>query len=348
VKLNKPPPFALVDDSTLTEHAVNQSTLVGSGSPVPAALSRHRGRDLRGGRLSPRRGGRAPQAAATAKRPRDAGRPCAAASDIHGEQQSSGTPIWCRRPQWLYLPNQGDELNDYAAKRRRAGLTVDNELEPGQPEQRQGAAQHVEAKNAERLGIHNHDGEDRVHEIRGQPHMPGAHVEVAGEVADAPIRARAGAAGERASGARGAAQQRLDARNAHLQQSLLDHAERVARRDACGRGPAPTPSAADRMVALRQRVAARLRESRPPPQDVVGVATCDDPRAPTIEVAKMHYYVGPNFTHYPAVEHAEAHVVSRSARSSASNGSDTANAATRAAQHGVAQPPDGDRRRLSG
>ncbi len=55
------------------------------------------------------------------------------------------------------------------------------------------------------------------------------------------------------------AQDRLDARNAHLRRSLQDHADRVARRRNDDRQPVQAATASDRILALRARVAARQR-----------------------------------------------------------------------------------------
>ncbi len=58
------------------------------------------------------------------------------------------------------------------------------------------------------------------------------------------------------------AQDHLNARNAHLQRSLRDHADRVARRRAADGQPAQPITAGDRMQAIRDRVAARQRARR--------------------------------------------------------------------------------------
>ncbi len=57
------------------------------------------------------------------------------------------------------------------------------------------------------------------------------------------------------------AQARLDAANAHLSISLQDHSERVTRRRARQQSPERRPSAAERLAALRRRVAARTEVS---------------------------------------------------------------------------------------
>ncbi len=60
----------------------------------------------------------------------------------------------------------------------------------------------------------------------------------------------------RGSTAASQAQRRLDAKNAHLTESLKAHAERVSKRDAAGDRP-PALAPADRIAALRRRVAGR-------------------------------------------------------------------------------------------
>ncbi len=71
------------------------------------------------------------------------------------------------------------------------------------------------------------------------------------------------------------AQDHLDARNAHLRRSLQDHADRVARRRAADRQPAQSTTAGDRMQALRDRVAARLRARQGDDERTIGRATAD-------------------------------------------------------------------------
>jgi hypothetical protein len=84
--------------------------------------------------------------------------------------------------------------------------------------------------------------------IRGHNSVPGA-------------RRAAGVTGQRAQenhegAAMSEAQRRLNVRNAHLAASLRSHAERVSKRDAAGDRPS-TPTPADRLAALRRRVAGR-------------------------------------------------------------------------------------------
>ncbi len=55
---------------------------------------------------------------------------------------------------------------------------------------------------------------------------------------------------------------RLAARNSHLMISLADHAERVSKRRMSNPLEAATPSAADRMAALRRRILGRAAEAQ--------------------------------------------------------------------------------------
>jgi hypothetical protein len=55
------------------------------------------------------------------------------------------------------------------------------------------------------------------------------------------------------------AQERLDVKNAHLRTSLLLHAERVAKRASEEQQGAGKPSAQERLLAIRRRVAEKLK-----------------------------------------------------------------------------------------
>ncbi len=85
--------------------------------------------------------------------------------------------------------------------------------------------------------------------IRGHPEVPGAW-------GAAKNTAEVGGAGDKAQAKASKEQRRLDARNAHLATSLGAHAERVLKRDAAGDRPS-VPSPAERLAALRRRIAGR-------------------------------------------------------------------------------------------
>ncbi len=86
-------------------------------------------------------------------------------------------------------------------------------------------------------------GEASARRIRGHDAVPGPELST-GDVVRARLEAR------------------LAARNSHLQQSLADHGERVAKRRRCEDVP-PRASAASRLAALRERVAMRTSGAAP-------------------------------------------------------------------------------------
>ncbi len=76
----------------------------------------------------------------------------------------------------------------------------------------------------------------------------------------AQIRGRGTSPGTRRPTPLDRAREKLAARNAHLARSLSDHAERVEKRKAQGGSSTPPVTPAERMAALRRRLAARGRE----------------------------------------------------------------------------------------
>ncbi len=95
------------------------------------------------------------------------------------------------------------------------------------------------------------------------------------------------------------ARQRLDAQHSLITQSLADHAERVNRRERNG-DRAPQPTAAERMAALRRRLAERqannrggattVAEAEDLQQPRTGGSTVHDARGTSsIEDAKIHF-----------------------------------------------------------
>jgi hypothetical protein len=217
---------------------------------------------------------------------------------------------WERRPDWLYLPHQFEEV--VHAKEVAAVVSERHEMDKGAIEDglkpggvhrdgygedegicgaagassttlsdfgQFGRGEHREAR-AEAGAGRNADNS-----IRGRRHSPGAtttegpRVALAGvqirgltrepgaAIAEGPRAADAGAlagapgaahgGGERST--RRSAQERLMARNSHLQISLNDHAERVARREEREgqQNARPGMSAAERISALRRRIADR-------------------------------------------------------------------------------------------
>ncbi len=74
---------------------------------------------------------------------------------------------------------------------------------------------------------------------------------------DAPIRGRGTSPGTRRPTPQERAHEKLASRNAHLARSLRDHAERVEKRKARERSPVAAATAAERIAAVRRRIAVR-------------------------------------------------------------------------------------------
>ncbi len=166
---------------------------------------------------------------------------------------ATGGPLWMQPPAWLYLPHLG-----IGCGMNLVGTAA--------------ACGHVEVDDGESSpqdGADLVDGSSRRAPIRGrfgsglQPPGPVDDRRTPSSVRVGEIRGRAApgaVGGQGAAGTRAAA--RLAAQHAPIQQSLEDHAERVAKRRRCGDAPSlPTP--AERLAALRARVAARASEEQP-------------------------------------------------------------------------------------
>ncbi len=152
-------------------------------------------------------------------------------------REDAGTPIWMLPPSWLYLPHQF----------------------PQSPPRAEAPC--------EWRGAHDGDGERlRAAEgtIRGRDRSLGAlsaeaaSAGVGSDMGDSPtISGPLTGPGPRTQEYKSGAQIRLEARNAHLRWSLEAHAERVARKRGQADCGGARPSAADRIEALRRRLAAK-------------------------------------------------------------------------------------------
>ncbi len=206
--------------------------------------------------------------------------------------------IWCEPPHWMYLPSQGllghglvvrdgggpaDDKFDHGVGAAADSDVVDDgplhdvrpreEAPEGAPnvgagmrsDQAAGGYGTIRGRSiapgpigrAHSASVGDHPSADARSggaAIRGRDHTPGAR---------GSIGAAAGHVHEhegRGDAATSLAQRRLDAKNSHLTESLKAHAERVSKRDAAGdRQPALAP--ADRIAALRRRVAARSTDA---------------------------------------------------------------------------------------
>ncbi len=136
----------------------------------------------------------------------------------------------------------------------------------------------------------------------------------------------------RAAAARKRQEDALRARHSRIAQSLADHAERVSKKARLG-DDAPRPSAASRIAAIRERLAARS-----------AAAVSADAGAPGAAVDVLPHVTRCHRDDSPASVAAAADLCSNSG---VGLPADVANAATFAAQHGVARGPDGVGHRLS-
>ncbi len=206
--------------------------------------------------------------------------------------RTENTGVWSSPPHWMYLPSQG--LLGHGLVVLEEGGTVDGQLARGidtaaarltavtEDQIRIGRRRGEVAETTARAdaGLEGADaGSHRT--IRGRGTAPGGVDRAHSVMAEAPrpvdennrgasirghnhvpgTRRSTGAPDVRKHGSQGGAaaseaQRRLDARNAHLTESLRAHAERVSKRDAAGDRPS-TPTPADRLAALRRRVAGR-------------------------------------------------------------------------------------------
>ncbi len=197
--------------------------------------------------------------------------------DVRTQQQGAVAKYimpWQRRPDWMYLPHQEYVMEGMHTKRRRlTGTGIDMDIEHagnGDTASRPRAPTEMNREERERRTQVQHGAQTEraaeVHEIRGRIHAPGAteankqQSEYAlGEAGLMGIRGLGIEPGPKGDRAKNRAQQKLDARNAHLRRSLADHAERVARKDRDGARSGGGLSASDRIEAIKRRIALKAR-----------------------------------------------------------------------------------------
>ncbi len=189
--------------------------------------------------------------------------PSGGGDGLHADEGADWIFPWQKEPSWLYLPHivhenrvKDDSADMLAATKRR----------------RVGAAIGAGSAHAARQAADDQEEQSRgVHGIRGRA-LPGASG-VSAEQDDfvvAPgatssttsIRGLGVEPGPSRDDRERRAQERLDARNSHLRRSLDDHAERVSKRRSQRLHEEPGQSAAERMSALRRRVAERSARTR--------------------------------------------------------------------------------------
>ncbi len=230
----------------------------------PGHGSRKRQRDPGSLPTAPRRH---EDASARARSHDSGGHACGEPSPLDQEEPSWVMP-WERQPSWMYLPHLLDRAED--RQRDKAGeQRPEVERSSGSGGGNVGMDRELQMHAAEGATRGGQAGDGSAgHAIRGQRAVPGPEdAESRGGEVDGAAHAAAQIRGpltepgaRRGGGPAATAQQRLDARNAHLSISLAQHADRVRkRRQECpNAGVGPTPG--ERVAALRRRIAEkRLR-----------------------------------------------------------------------------------------
>jgi hypothetical protein len=168
---------------------------------------------------------------------------------------------WQRPPAWLYLPHLTDRQPPFGDAHASGGVRADDKggTEDEADSRTCDGCEYGASGAADRADAGGGGGAavgGEADAIRGRSMSPGRGV--VGER----IRGLGAEPGDRAARARRRAEARLEAANAHLCQSLRDHADRVAKRRAeemrLGDGTAARAlSASERIEAIRRRLAAR-------------------------------------------------------------------------------------------
>ncbi len=182
----------------------------------------------------------------------------AAGSAPQAHREAARMP-WQWPPAWMYLPSQG--------------IGVGDDTPRAMPEQRDTVDSRALAREADRSVHHRDHGMDTLDAsprgggpIRGQVdwslQLPGARGEETADTGGETTRIRGqghlpGPEGGREVAAWERRQRRLLARHSTIQQSLADHADRVAAKRAREEPQAVAPTAAERIAAVRRRIAER-------------------------------------------------------------------------------------------
>ncbi len=186
-----------------------------------------------------RREGRAEQASGSASTT-GVGQKVTNITGGNAAQRDADVPIWMRPPSWLYLPHLYPSWTPRGAAECGRHGADDGEASQERADERpiSGRGLSLGAQPTDAATDIVQDGADASAAIRGPIEGLGPRD------ADADSRSRA--------------QRRLDARNAHLQRSLEAHAERVARKRTQTEYRGGEATAADRLEAIRRRLAARI------------------------------------------------------------------------------------------
>ncbi len=169
---------------------------------------------------------------------------------------------WLWQPSWLYLPHVGaGDGSEFAAavsssKRRRTGIGIDGDrgcvFDDGAHLHGRPGQGHVEDYPA-RASIQGRSGQGRAPGPRVPTTIRGLDRQLGPDCSGGDGAAPA----VRCDHARARAQARVDARLSSMSTSIQLHAERVAAKRARAASDGVAPSAADRLAAIRRRVAAR-------------------------------------------------------------------------------------------
>ncbi len=171
---------------------------------------------------------------------------------------------------------------------------------------------------------------------RGQPPGPARASQAttasgSGEHRLAQIRGPVNGPGTRDARTRQREQERLEARNSHLQQSLADHAERVRKRRSESQPAEGTPSAKERLEAIRRRLAERRHVNAANEQqgDFGGGADAE----PAMHEGRMRGEQAPHHTVSSGDVGQRQQLAARGPAAAAPANADAAAAASRAAWH---------------
>jgi hypothetical protein len=157
-------------------------------------------------------------------------------------QQDADMPIWMQPPSWMYLPHLYHPWTPRGGTTCRQRSAEEDDAGHARAARRQisGRAPSPGARPAEAARSDAESVAGIGNTIRGPAERPGL------------------CSGSARTGSGDRAQQRLDAQNAHLRHSLEAHAERVAQKRARADQRGGAATAAERLDAVRRRVADRI------------------------------------------------------------------------------------------
>ncbi len=252
-----------VSDNVGTSNVVSIEACPELGGPscahdvnVPAAANADSLYDSRGRSPSRRATATCSSSPPARRRRRAGGAACAIAGawgvDRQTHEEMEWTPIWMRNPQWLYLPHLQDGQHSRDPPAATARAADDVRLRAPAPVGRVDAIRGRSRSPGPRLGEAPRAAAgtapvDIAAQIRGQRIAPGSRAE---GLLPTPHTGRLRGMADRH-------RQGSDGDQYVMRSAFAAHAERVARRQAALAGGAAAPSPADRLAALRRRIAER-------------------------------------------------------------------------------------------